>query len=80
MRCCHVLIQISQDGSMLRHICMFLRRDLPIQLLLKLLSSIDIIHGTGLEINHVSQLVVYILYSAMRVWDYFTYSLISQEN
>ena len=41
---------------------------------------IDIIHETGLETNHVRQLVVYILYSAMRVWDYFIYSLISQEN
>ena len=43
-------------------------------------SDIDIIHGTGLETNHVCQLVVYILYSAMRVWDRFMYSAISQEN
>ena len=42
--------------------------------------TIDIIHGTGLETNHVRQLVVYILYSAMRVWDSFMYSAISQEN
>ena len=27
--------------------------------------TIDIMHGTGLETNHVRQLVVYILYSAM---------------
>ena len=43
-------------------------------------SYVVIIHGTGLETNHVRQLVVYILYSAMRVWDYFMYSAISQEN
>ena len=42
--------------------------------------TINIIHGTGLETNHVRQLVVYILYSAMCVWDYFIYSAISQEN
>ena len=36
---CHVPIQVSQDGFMLRLICMFLSCDLPIQLLLKLLSS-----------------------------------------
>ena len=35
---CHVLIQVSQDGFMLRLICVFLSCDLPIQLLLKLLS------------------------------------------
>ena len=32
-------IQVSQDGFMLRLICMFLGCDLPMQLLLKLLSS-----------------------------------------
>ena len=35
---CHVLIQVSQDGFMLRLICVFLGCDLPIQLLLKFLS------------------------------------------
>ena len=35
----HVLIQVNQDDFMLRLICMFLGCDLPIQLLLKLLSS-----------------------------------------
>ena len=34
---CHVLIQVSQDGFMLRLICVFLGCDLPIKLLLKLL-------------------------------------------
>ena len=38
---CHVLIQVSQDGFMLRLICMSLDCDLPIQLLLKSLSSVD---------------------------------------
>ena len=42
--------------------------------------TIDIIHRTGLETNHMRKLVVYILYSAIRVWDYFMYSAISQEN
>ena len=37
--CCHVLIQVSWYDFMLRIICMFLGCDLPIQLLLKLLSS-----------------------------------------
>ena len=41
--------------------------------------TIDIIHRTGLETNHMRQLVVYILYSAMRVWNRFMYSAISQE-
>ena len=45
-----------------------------------LYSLTDIIHRTGLETNHMHQLVVYILYSAMCVWDYFMYSAISQEN
>ena len=36
---CHVLIQVSQDGFMLRLICIFLGCDLPIQLLLKSLSG-----------------------------------------
>ena len=35
----HVLIQVKQDGFMLRLICIFLGCDLPIQLLLKSLSS-----------------------------------------
>ena len=39
MRCCRVLIQVSQDGFMLRLICAFFGYDLPIQLVLKLLSS-----------------------------------------
>ena len=34
----HVLIQVKQDGFMLRLICIFLGCDLPIQLLLKSLS------------------------------------------
>ena len=29
--------------------------------------AIDVIHGTGLETNHVRQLVMYILSGAMRV-------------
>ena len=33
-RCCCVPIQISQDGFMLRPICMFLGCDMPIQLVL----------------------------------------------
>ena len=37
--CCHVLIQTSQDGFMLRLICKFLGCDLPIHLLLNSLSS-----------------------------------------
>ena len=33
-RCCCVLIQVSQDGFMLRLVCMFLGFDMPIQLVL----------------------------------------------
>ena len=33
-RCCCVLIQVSQDGFMLRLICVFLGYDMPIQLVL----------------------------------------------
>ena len=38
MFCC-VLIQVSQDGFMLKLVCMFLGCDLPMQLLLISLSS-----------------------------------------
>ena len=38
-RCCHVLIQVSQDGFMLRFICLLLGCDLLIQLMLKSPSS-----------------------------------------
>ena len=34
MRCCGVLIQVSQDGSILRLICMFFGCDMPVQLAL----------------------------------------------